>query len=398
MRILFTLLSLSTLIISNISCQSPPLPKMNIDNLHYSDMSEPSPVACEDFGSFAFKQCPLSVVVQEISRVYNVSCIISNSIAGVCVDGVFKNLSLDMVVSSVSRSANLTSHFISDRCVVFTSADNAGDVESVIVTCPAPFMDMDAIRTDEKINCQLLNGVLIISGERNDVKNYIRAINELNNNFVKSYAVEINIVRISRSNYFDLAADLKLSTQNLLTLTSLTDLVSLVASVDGNFDRNNQMVSSFLYLTEGQESSLDVGTVRQRELRNISTEGYTSTSGFKEFRDGLELKLSCSALSNGLYCLQSDITQSKFRESSDKNDIVPINDTSAVKSNRVIVADNRYCVLAALNDTSNIVGLRFFGGTRSDSDSMIIIFCKVKRVNPSTFGSNIFDIIALDCF
>lgn len=347
----------------------------------------------EDKLNFVFTDCPLNIALRQISSKTNVSFSIPSGFGAVPVSGFYKNSSLDSIVSGLASSANLRARFVSDSTILFSSDD---DVEKITLTTPAPFMSSDHLRNDENINSVLVNGVLVCSGERQLVKDYVKSINKINNDFVKSYACEVNIVRVSRSVYADVAAELRLSTTNILTFSSFTDLVSLIARADLNFNRAKQVLTSYVYLTEGQTSSLDVGTVRQRELRNISNEGYTTTSGYKEFRDGLQLKLTCSAISETLYVLDTDVSQSRFRDTSSGSDVVPINDTSEVKSSRAIVADDKYCVLASLSDNNKGSGAELFGITKNDVDQMILVFAKVKRVNPSLFGSRVIDIIDID--
>lgn len=371
----------------------PSLPKINLDNMISDNFIETSSPITTARYNFAFRSCPFGLALRQISEASNVSFSYPASLAGVVIDGIYKDVSLDDVLSGIASSAGVVPRWVSDNTILFYSSDS---VERVSLVVPAPFLEEGNIRNDENLTSSLVNGVLSVSGERSVVKDYIRSINNLNDTFVKSYAVEINLFRINRSVFADISARLNFTSSNILSVSSLEEIISVVASADANFNRSKQVLSSFLYLTEGQESSLDVGTVRQRELRNISNEGYTTTSGYKEFRDGFQLTMSCSAVGNGIYILTSNIIQSKFRDSQSSSDIVPINDTSEVKSSKVLVADDRYCVLASLSETLNVNGGELFGLSKSSGNNLILVFAKVKRVNPSTFGRRLIDIIDID--
>lgn len=376
-----------------LSCKTPSLPRINLDNMISDNFIETTSSITTARYNFAFRSCPFGLALRQISEASNVSFSYPASLASVVIDGIYKDVSLDDVLSGIASSAGVVPRWVSDNTILFYSSDS---VERVSLVVPAPFLEEGNIRNDENLTSSLVNGVLSVSGERSVVKDYIRSINNLNDTFVKSYAVEINLFRINRSVFADISARLNFTSSNILSVSSLEEIISVVASADANFNRSKQVLSSFLYLTEGQESSLDVGTVRQRELRNISNEGYTTTSGYKEFRDGFQLTMSCSAVGNGIYILSSNIIQSKFRDSQSSTDIVPINDTSEVKSSKVLVADDRYCILASLTENINVNGGELFGISRSGANNLILVFAKVKRVNPSTFGRRLIDIIDID--
>ena len=261
---------------------------------------------------------------------------------------------------------------------------------------PAPFLDPDKLPIFEGINVLFQSGYLLITGERELVRDYVKNLQDLNKRLNVSFGCELILVRLSQRVYLDAAAQFQFTSINLLKVTDISQLINIFARLDSHFNRSKQVVNAFAYLSEGQKSTIEVGTVRQRELKHISSEGYVSTSGYQEFKDGLQIELLCNSLSDTLYTLTSTITNSKYRDSSDSNDVLPINDTSKLSSAKAIITDNHYALLASVSERLDSNGAELFGISNQDNESVLMIFVRVKRVNPSCFGMSIIDKIDID--
>lgn len=336
--------------------------------------------------NFVFDNCPLSLAIKQICSVHHVSVSIPSDAADSVVYGHFKGLSLDTTLGAIASSAGLVCRGLGPNCYLFVHTDNDRP-DNLTLFVDAPFFDLTEFKPSDLVNVQLMGSVLVVTGSREFVKDYVRCVQDINKRLTRSYACELSVVRTTNKTYLDVAADLKFKSSSILAASDITDILEVFANADASFNRSKQVSVSMLYLSEGQESSLDIGSVRQRELRTISSEGYTSTSGYKEFRDGLQVKLKVSALADKLFVLTSNISQSKFRDSSDTADVVPINDTSEINSARVIVSDGAVSLLASLSDSSFNNGSRLLGAQRGAAQDLILFFVVVKRVNPSDFGS-----------
>lgn len=336
--------------------------------------------------NFVFDNCPLNLAIKQICSIHHVSVSFPADAADAVVHGHFKNVSLDSAISAIASTCGLVCHGMGAQCFILLPNSNEKP-DNITLYVDAPFFDLTAYQSTEFVNVQMLGSCLVVSGAREFVKDYVRSVQSINKRLTRSYACELSVVRTTSKTYLDVAADLKFKTSSILSASDITDVLEVFANADATFNRSKQVSISMMYLSEGQESSLDIGSVRQREMRSISSEGYTSTSGYKEFRDGLQVKLKVSALSNDLFVLTSNISQSKFRDTSDSADVVPINDTSEINSARVIVYNGAVSLLASLSDSSYNSGSRLLGVQRGEGYDLILFFCVVKRVNPSDFGS-----------
>ena len=220
-----------------------------------------------------FHDCPLELAARQLSAQSKISISVPSDCSSLRVNGVFKNQSVELVVDSVARSLGLKVKWIQDN---FVSLYQSETEENIILVTPAPFLESDKIPNFEILNTSLVNGFLIVSGPRDVIRQYVKCIQEMNNQLNVSFGCEITLVRISQKIYLDAAAQFQFSSMNLLAITDVRQLINIFARLDSHFNKSKQVINAFAYLSEGQKTSIEVGSVRQRELKHISNEGYVS--------------------------------------------------------------------------------------------------------------------------
>lgn len=343
--------------------------------------------------SVVFNDCRLDMALRQICSDAHLSVSCPSDQRETLVSGSYHNQPVDSVLESLALSAGLKVRWISDTFASLYSSD-VDDRIYTVVNCP--FLDSESIPSTDNLNVTFSYGQLIICGDRLKTKQFLTAVADLNKSCSYSFGCDLCIVRLSQRAFIDAGVDVNFNTVNLLKLSSVSDLINLFVRLDGNFNKSKQIINSFVYLAEGQKTSLEVGSVRQRELKHISSEGYVSTSGYQEFKDGLQIDLTCNSLSDGLFALSSTIENSKFRDSSDGSDVVPINDTSKFSTNKAIVQDGYFALLAVCNESVSSDGLNILGLSSQDGQTVLLIFARVQRFNPSVFGRRVVDLIDID--
>lgn len=344
--------------------------------------------------SILFNDCALDMAARQLSAASAFSISVPADAVTLKVNGAFKEQPVDQIIESIARSLDLKVRWISDN---FVSLYHSETETNIILITPAPFLEPEKLPTFETVNVVYQDGFLIVSGERELLKQYIKVIQELNRRLTVSFGCELILVRVSQKVYLDAAAQFEFSPVNLLKVSDVASLISIFARLDAHFNKSKQVINAFAYLSEGHSSIIEVGTVRHRELKHISSEGYVSTSGYQEFKDGLQIELVCNSVSSSLYSLSSTIENSKYRDSSDSADVLPINDTSKLSSQKAIVSDNHYSLLASVSERVSSNGMELVGLTGQDNENVLLIFVRVKRLNPSCFGLSIIDKIDIDC-
>lgn len=375
-------------------CNLPRIPVPRTDGLNEGfEMSEEKELSLPSSVSVVFNDCRLDLALRQICAAAHLSISCPSDHRESLISGSFYNQPVDSVLESVALSAGLKVRWVSDTFASLYSSDVDERIYTV-VNCP--FLDRETLPSTDNLNITFANGQLIICGERIRIKQFLLAIAELNKKCSLSFGCDLCIVRISQRAFIDAGVDVNFNAVNLLKLASVSDLINLFVRLDGNFNKSKQIINSFVYLAEGQKTSLEVGSVRQRELKHISSEGYVSTSGYQEFKDGLQIELTCNSLCDGLFSLSSKIENSKFRDSSDGSDVVPINDTSKFTSNKAILEDGFFSLLAVCNESVNSDGLNIMGLSSQDGQTVLLIFARVQRFNPSVFGCRVVDLFDID--
>ena len=334
------LLSILTVAVFDLSgCQLEQVPAPTVDLFPEADKMINDNLVLESTVSLIFSDCPLDMAAKQLSSAGGLSLAVPSDASALKVNGAFKNQPVDLVVDSIARSLDLKVRWISDN---FVSLYRSDADETLTLVVPAPFFTNEQLPTCESLNISFHGGYLLATGQRDKIRDFIKNIQYLNRRLNVSFGVDLVLVRVSQRVYLDAAAELNLKSVNVLSITDVRDLINIFARLDAHFNKSKQVINAFCYLTEGQKTSLEVGTVRQRELKHISSEGYVSTSGYQEFKDGLLVDLICQSLSDSVYTLSATITNSKYRDSSDSSDVLPINDTSKLTSSKVILTDNNF--------------------------------------------------------
>ena len=92
-----------------------------------------------------------------------------------------------------------------------------------------------------------------------------------------------------------------------------------------------------MYLSEGRTASLSVGSELIRSKNSISTEGYSTVSGYERFSDGIEVTLRPARVDSHLISLDVSLSVSKFDDGSITE--IPANEKSSLVSPGVLVTD-----------------------------------------------------------
>ena len=159
-----------------------------------------------------FHDCSLDLAARQLSGVTKLSISVPADCSSLRVNGVYKNQPVEMVIESIARSLGLQVRWIQDNFVSLYQSDNE---ENIILITPAPFLEESKLPQFEALNSSLINGFLIVSGPRDNIRQYVKSVQELNKRLNVSFGCEITLVRIAQKTYLDAAAQFQFSPVNL---------------------------------------------------------------------------------------------------------------------------------------------------------------------------------------
>lgn len=298
------------------------------------------------------------------------------------VSGFFSGSFFELV-----RDVSLTGGFSFDRIDnTFYIADNPVDlsvcsVSSVIETSLTKD-DLDSLKTSfgQDVEYSLVSSKLLITGRFYAVKRYREYVLKLNE-VKRSYVAKLVFVRLERSAINRLEAELKASSLDLIS--SGYDLLSMFeAQLDVKLSRENSYnyQEHLIYCTDGQKSALKIGSTFQREQRAVSDYGTSTTTGYQQFEDGVDVELTPKRTLNGVVELALKFENSKFTDNASlsKNQVDLNYDCLSIRENRLYY-------VASLTDQNASTSSRFLGLSANNDGKILTCWLVITPVNATTY-------------
>ncbi len=327
---------------------------------------------------------------EEISEVGGVDVFCSPSVAETPVHGFYPLKSASEVLPLLALSNGL-------RCVetrggyFLTSGEKpkGGENFSVVRVYRLPPGESREVQTalrsaisdDGEIT---IVGSSVVVRDTLDVQDAVRNIVDvLASNQSSSYLCDVYFLRLKYNDYLNLSAKLEINSgiDLLEGGFDLDELFSLYADGDLRNGRNRVDQRPALLLSDGRETKLTVGSEIVREKRQVSAEGYSTTSGYERFQDGVELTLTPRKLDGGLIALDVNLSISTFDQSGgDASDAIPKSDKASIETKGLIVRDSKLNYLGSIDRRDESGGLGLFSFNRTRNSDVLTIWARIREV------------------
>lgn len=192
--------------------------------------------------SIIFTQCSLDMAARQLSAASSLSIVVPSDAATINVSGTFKDQPVDLVVDSIARALDLRVRWISDDFVTLFRSESE---TNLILISPAPFVESDKLPTFDGVSATFQGGFLIVSGERELIRQYIKSVQELNKRLTVAFGCELVLVRVAQRVYLDAAAQFQFNAVNLLAVSDVSELINIFARLDANFSKSKQVINPF---------------------------------------------------------------------------------------------------------------------------------------------------------
>lgn len=337
--------------------------------------------------TFAFDGVPLRAALEEISDVANVEVFCSSEVANRPISGYFALREVADLIPLLARTNGL--QCVETRGAFYLTAD----VNDATAAVPRVYRlpPGEPNRLQKALESVLSEeGELTITGSNVVVYDNLDAqdavaqlVDALTHNQTATYLCDVYFLRLKYNDYVNLSADLEInSSLDLLEGGfDFDDLLSLYASGDLSNGRNRVDQQPALLLSDGRESTLTVGSEIVKEKRQVSAEGYSSTSGYERFQDGLALSLTPHKLGEGRVALDVELSISTFDQSEKSGaDVVPKSDKSELKTEGLVLADGKLSYLGSIDRRDESKGLGLFSFSRTRNSDVVTIWARVREV------------------
>jgi len=330
--------------------------------------------------SMTFDQVPFSVAMTEISSKTGVAIVWSQEADKSYISGTYDGVDVYSLLLAIGKRYRLS--VTNYDGVVFLGSDQSADAVSLVVR--SPFVDQqisEGLKLCLSSSGQIVEvgSCYVVKDTAYNVKKFVETLNSLRERLGRSYIAELFFVRMKSSALLDLQARLQAESVDLFSCSwNLDQLFSMALSVDGK--RQFQTISNTprMYLSEGRTASLSVGSELIRSKNSISTEGYSTVSGYERFSDGIEVTLRPARVDSHLISLDVSLSVSKFDDGSITE--IPANEKSSLVSPGVLVTDGTISFLGSLQMTEKSKGNGVFGVNFKDSDEIITVWVRIREV------------------
>lgn len=282
----------------------------------------------------------------------------------------------------IVRDVSQTGGFSFDRIEnTFYLADNPVDLSvcavSSVVETNLLKEDLDLLKTSfgPDVDFSLVSSKCLITGRFYAVKRFREYVLQLNE-VKRSYVARLVFVRLERSAISRIEAEIKASQLDLIS--NGYDLYSMFESqLDVKFmrDQSYNFQEQLIYCSDGQKSQLKIGSTFQRENRAVSDYGTSTTTGYQQFEDGVDVELTPYRSLNGVVELQIRFSNSKFSDASNlaKSQV-------DLTYERLTIQENRLYFVASLNETNASNSAKILGLANQNDGKVLTCWLVVSPV------------------
>ena len=337
--------------------------------------------------TFSFSGVPLSVACEEISDVAGVDVFCSAEIAQTPITEYFALREVGDILFLLAKSNGFELQEIRGVYFLSQAADDSANVPRVYRLPPGESVEvLSAVKSclSETGTCNVTGSVVVVVDALAVHDRLDALFGVLHANLSTSYLCDVYFLRLKYNDYINLSAELEVdSSLDLLEGGfDVEELFSLYASGDLSNGKNRVDQRPALLLSDGQKTTLTVGSEIVKEKKQVSAEGYSSTSGYERFQDGLELSLTPRKLDNGLIALDLDLSISTFDQSETGGDssVVPKSDKSSLVTKGLVVRDGRLNYVGSIDRRDESKGLGLFTLSRTRNADVVTIWARVREV------------------
>lgn len=330
--------------------------------------------------SMTFDQVPFSVAMTEISNKTGVAIVWGQEADKSYISGTYDGVDVYALLLAIAKRYRLS--VTNYEGVIFLGSDQSADAVSLVVRSPFVSEQMgeslkQCLSTSGRI--VEVGSCFVVTDTGYNVKKFVEVMSTLRERLGRSYIAELFFIRMKSSALLDLQARLQAESVDLFSCSwNLDRLFSMALSVDGKRQFQTISNSPRMYLSEGRSATLSVGSELIRSKNSISTEGYSTVSGYERFSDGIEVTLRPARVDSHLISLDVNLSVSKFDDGSITE--IPANEKSSIVSPGVLVTDGDIYFLGSLQMSEKSKGSGLVGVNFKDSDEIITVWVRIREV------------------
>jgi len=298
------------------------------------------------------------------------------------IDGVFVDQPLDEVLHFLARRLDV--QVTESAGMYFLGTVRSGDHVSAVVRIP-PVARPELTAALSRIGTAqstIIGSFIWITGTFDDVQKLVSDLDVIRERSARSYLAEVFFITVNENDFLRLTADLRINHVDVFSSAfNIGELFSMFVDADGRLGSTVIDTRPVLLLSEGRQTTFEVGREIMRERRAVSDTGIISTIGYDRFQDGIQLTLLLHRVSDDFYSLDLELEVSTFDRSDTGGTSIPARSTSLLRSPGMLIRDGGVVYAGSLKrrDASRAFGVFSLDGGRSSDLLTIWVRCREIR-------------------
>jgi len=298
------------------------------------------------------------------------------------IDGVFVEQPLDEVLHFLARRLDV--QVTESGGMYFLGTVRSGDHVSAVVRVPPVARPelTGALNRMGSAQATIIGSFIWISGTFDEVQKLVADLDIIRERSARSYLAEVFFITVNENDFLRLTADLRINHIDVFSSAfNIGELFSMFVDADGRLGSTVIDTRPVLLLSEGRQTTFEVGREIMRERRAVSDTGIISTIGYDRFQDGIQLTLLLHRVCDDFYSLDLELEVSTFDRTDTGGTAIPARSTSLLRSPGMLIRDGGVVYAGSLKrrDASRAFGVFSLDGGRSSDLLTIWVRCREIR-------------------
>ena len=328
-----------------------------------------------------FSEIPFSQAMQLLTEETGRAIVWSPELDNNSVTGIFMDETLPTILNVLGRRHNVA---VSQMQNIYYLGQYRKD-DRVTAVLRVPSVDVKTLQESVKSvlseygSVSILGSVVWISDSLEVINRVVSDIELIREKLERSYIAEVYFVRVSDEDFANLAANLRVNAIDVFaTNFNIEQLFSLFIEAEANMSNVGVDSRPVLNLSEGRESSIEVGNEIVAERKAVNADGIMQTVGFDKFQDGLKLVLKLQRVSEDKYSVDLSLNVSTFDQGS--SELIPKKSLSVLQSPGLLCKDGVINFAGSLNRNMNQRVYKLFGLEGREQKYILTIWIRVREV------------------
>ena len=334
--------------------------------------------------SLSFENTPFPIAMSTISAETGVAIVWGKDADNTTISGVYRGAKVYDLLLALAKRNNMQ---LSDLDgIYYLGTASRSDFVSTVIRSPTS--DKEQLQSalagslSDLGSISTVGSCVVVSDYLYNVRRVVDMVSQLRDAGIRAYVAELYFIRMKDSDLLDLQVKLSAENVDLFSCSwNLDTLFKAVLNVSSALSRVHVENRPIMYLTEGRQTVLEVGNELTKSQNSISSEGYSTVSGYKTFADGVRIELTPHRLKTEIISLDVKMTVSDFSDSSANLEDIPTAAKSSIDSPGVLLTDGSIYFLGSLRQTKTERGRSFFGISDNKSDEIITVWVKIREIS-----------------